>query len=99
MALVSKGKSNHVKEARLEARVTKDQKRLIERAARLNGTSVTDFLVASAQKAAADTVRDFEILTLSREDQERFVKAILNPPQPNDALKAGAARHKLLVRN
>ena len=39
------------KEERLEARITPAQKRLIERAAALRGTSVTEFLVASAREA------------------------------------------------
>ena len=41
------------KQERLEARVTPDQKRLIERAAELRGTTVTEFVVVSAQQAAA----------------------------------------------
>ena len=44
------------KQERLEARVTRQQKRLIERAAYLRGTSVTDFVVASAQQAATATI-------------------------------------------
>jgi len=42
------------KQQRLEARFTPNQKRLIERAAALRGTTVTEFVVASAQQAAAD---------------------------------------------
>jgi len=45
---------------RLEARITRDQKRIIERAARLRGTSVTDFVVVSAQRAATDTRTGFK---------------------------------------
>ena len=52
------------KEERLEARVTANQKRLIERAAELSGTTVTDFVVVSAQQAAARTIKDFESLYL-----------------------------------
>jgi uncharacterized protein (DUF1778 family) len=50
------------KDERLETRVTPDQKRLIESAAALRGSTVTDFGVVSAQQAAADTIRDFETL-------------------------------------
>ena len=38
------------REERLEARLTLVQKRLIERTAALRGTSVTEFVVASAQE-------------------------------------------------
>jgi len=79
---------------RLEVRTTSAQKRLIERAAELRGTSVTDFVVSNIQAAAAETIREFESLFLRDEAREVFVKALLNPAQPNEALKAAAARHK-----
>lgn len=82
------------KAARLETRVTPDQKRLIERAAALRGTSVTEFVVASAQEAAASTIRDFEILHLRDQAREVFVNAVLNPPAPNTAARAAAERYK-----
>ena len=82
---------------RLEVRTTSAQKRLIERAAELRGTSVTDFVVSNIQAAAAETIREFESLFLRDEAREVFVKALLNPPEPNEALKAAAARHKQMV--
>ena len=82
------------KKERLEARVTPDQKRLIERAAELRGTTVTDFVVASAQQAAAETIRDFESVKLRHEAREVFVQALLNPAPPNAAAKAAAERYK-----
>ncbi len=85
------------KNQRLEARVTPDQKRLIERAAELRGSTVTDFVVASAQQAAADTIRDFETLVLRDQARDVFINAILNPSPPNDAARAAARRYKTEV--
>jgi uncharacterized protein (DUF1778 family) len=82
------------KQQRLEARITPDQKRLIERAAELRGTTVTEFVIASAQQAAADTIKDFEVLTLRDHARKVFVQAILNPPAPNEAARAAARRYK-----
>src|SRR6185437_16562369 len=79
---------------RLEARITPDQKRLIERAAELRGTTVTEFVVVSAQQAAATTIKDFETLTLRNEARELFIKVVLNPPAPNEALRAASQRYK-----
>ena len=79
---------------RLEARVTREQKRIIERAAELRGTSVTEFVVVSAQQAATKTIKDFETLSLRGEAREVFVNALLNPPGPNAAAKAAARRYK-----
>ena len=86
------------KQQRLEARITLDQKRLIERAAELRGTTVTEFVVASAQQAAADTIRDFEVLTLRDQARKVFVHAILNPPLPNAAARAAVRRYKAQLR-
>ncbi len=79
---------------RLEARVTREQKRIIERAAELRGTSVTEFVVVSAQQAATKTIKDFETLSLRGEARKVFVNALLNPPAPNAAAKAAARRYK-----
>jgi len=79
---------------RLEARVTREQKRIIERAAELRGTTVTEFVVVSAQQAATKTIKDFETLSLRGEAREVFVNALLNPPGPNAAAKAAARRYK-----
>jgi uncharacterized protein (DUF1778 family) len=82
------------KEERLEARITPAQKRLIERAAALRGTSVTEFVVASAQEAATNTLKDFDILQLRDQAREVFIKAVVNPPAPNDAARAAAVRYR-----
>jgi len=82
------------KDKRLEARVTPIQKRLIERAAALRGTSVTDFVVLSAQQAATETIKNFEMLDLSGEAQKKFVNAFLNPPEPTKAAREAAQEYK-----
>lgn len=79
---------------RLEARITSDQKRLIERAAKLRGTTVTEFVVVSAQQAAADAIKDFEVLTLREQARKVFVDAVLNPPLPTEAARAAMRRYK-----
>jgi len=90
----SKTARRSLKEDRLEARVTPEQKRLIARAAALRGSSVTEFIVASAQQAAADTIKDFELLALQDEAREAFVNAILHPPAPNAAARRAAQQYK-----
>lgn len=74
--------------------MTPAEKRLIERAATLRGTTVTEFVVASAQAAATNTIKEFEILHLRDEARDVFVNAILNPPAPTDAARAAAERYK-----
>ena len=85
--------------ARLEARVSAEQKALFERAAALQGLSSTDFLVQSAQAAAEEVIRNREIITLTTRDTAVLVEALLNPPPPNEALRAALQRHRDLVES
>jgi uncharacterized protein (DUF1778 family) len=82
---------------RLEARVTPAQKRLIERAAALRGTSVTELVVASAQQAATNAIREFDVLHLRDEAREVFIHAVLHPPAPSDTARAAAKRYRKRV--
>jgi uncharacterized protein (DUF1778 family) len=50
------------KKERLEARLTPEQKQDIERAARIKGTWVSDFVVLSADDAGIRTIREQEVL-------------------------------------
>ena len=81
------------KQERLEARVTREQKLIIERAARIRGTSVTDFVLVSTQQAAAETIRNAEVLTLRDKSRETFIEALLHPPAPNAPAHAAARRY------
>lgn len=79
---------------RLEARITREQKRIIERAAGLRGTSVTDFVVVSAQQAATNAIKDYEMMSLRGEAREAFVNALLNPPAPNAVANRAVGRYR-----
>ncbi len=86
------------KPERLEARITREQKQLIEHAAELEGRSITDFVVASAQSAARQVIQDHEILKLTARDREIFVQALLNPPKPTGKLRQAVHRYKEAFR-
>lgn len=81
---------------RIEIRTTPEQKKLFERAAEIRGTTLTGFILNQAQEAAMATVQEFEVLELRNEDRRLFLDTLLNPPKPNGALRAAAARHKEL---
>ncbi|MGJ5672796.1 MAG: DUF1778 domain-containing protein [Nostochopsis sp.] len=90
--------TNHQKStARLEARVSPEIKALWQKAADLEGRTLTDFVIASVQAAACRVIEQHQTLKLSIEDSEAFVDALLNPPQPNDVLKAAAVRYKQVM--
>jgi uncharacterized protein (DUF1778 family) len=83
--------------ARLEARISPETKALLQKAADLEGRTLTDFIVATVQAEACRVIERHQTLKLSFEDSEAFVNALLNPPQPNNALKAAALRYKKVI--
>ncbi len=70
------------------------RKKLIERAAALEGRSVTDFVVASAQAAAARVIEQHTMLALSEGDQQVFVSALLDTSVPRGRLARAAQRFR-----
>lgn len=79
---------------RLETRVTREQKRLLQRAAELSGRSLSDFVISSAQEAAARAVQHYQVMTLSARDQEIFVNSLLHTPRPNAKLRAALKSYR-----
>lgn len=82
-------------QARIEGRVTAKQKRLFEKAAKLEGVTLTDFMISSMQRAATQILQEHATLRLSERDQQAFVKALLNPPEPSEALRKAAKAYTL----
>ena len=79
---------------RFDARLNRDQKRLIQRAADLQGRTMTDFVLHSAESAAEKTLRERAMLLLSARETETFVSAILNPPEPGPVLRQAVRHYK-----
>lgn len=79
---------------RLETRVTAEQKSLIERAAALQGRTVTDFVLTSVQEAARRAIEEHHRLELSVRDSEAFVDALLGSRPVNDRLRETVRRYR-----
>ncbi len=80
--------------ARLEARITEEQKDLLSKAAALLGRSLSDFVVTCAYETATRTLREHQAMTLSNRDREVFVAAILKTPAPGARLRKAARHYK-----
>lgn len=79
---------------RLDFRISAEHKALIERAADIEGQTVSSFAIASLIKAAEEAIQRATVRTLSARDARTFVD-LLNPSaEPNAALKAAAKRYK-----
>ncbi len=87
-------KPRRARAERLEARITTEQKSLIEQAAALQGRTVTDFVLASVQDAARRTIEDHQRLDLTVRDRQAFVEALLNPVPVNEHLRETILRYR-----
>lgn len=87
-----------IRSERLDARVTPEEKEIIETAASLRGISVTDLLRMSVKDAAIRIIRENEVLNLAERSRKVFVEALMNPPKPNEKALAAAKRFRREVR-
>jgi uncharacterized protein (DUF1778 family) len=76
-----------LKSARLETRVSPEQKELIERAAAYTGRTVSDFVIAHVEVAAKKVIDEYERLHLDQAQSRVLVEALLSAKKPNRKLK------------
>ncbi|WP_336070284.1 DUF1778 domain-containing protein [Mesoflavibacter sp. CH_XMU1404-2] len=90
-------KELNTKDARFDTRLTREQKFLFERAARLGGyRNLTDFVVITVQEKAKKIISERERIIASEKDSEIFFDAIANPKSPNKELIKAANEFKAL---
>lgn len=85
------------KTERFEQRTTSEVRELIERAAELSGRSVSDFILSSAEAAARETIRTYQVIEMTTAGTADFVEALLNPPSSSEPMEAAARRYRDLV--
>ena len=79
---------------RFDARLNEEQKLLIQRAADLEGRTMTDFVLHSAEAAAERTIEKRAMLILTARETEIFANAVLNPPDPGSVLRKAAREYR-----
>lgn len=75
---------------RLSLRVSKDAKKLIVRAAAIQQTNLTDFVVSNVLPVAQKIVDAAERVYLTERDTQMIMEILDNPPAPNEKLLAAA---------
>jgi uncharacterized protein (DUF1778 family) len=80
--------------SRFDARLSKEQKDLFERAASLTGRTLTEFVISSAQKEADKLIEKHYAILASKKDQQIFFSTLMNPPKANTNLKKAVAIYK-----
>ncbi len=92
-AKARKASSSSSQSARLDMRIDRRAKRLIERAALITGQTLTDFAVSNLVQLAMETIERYEKLVMSNRDRDRFLAALDRPPKPLPALAKAARLH------
>jgi uncharacterized protein (DUF1778 family) len=76
---------SHAKAVNL--RVRDETRALIDRAARAQGRSRSDFMIEAARRAAEDAILDQTVVVTDRARYERFLALLDRPPQSNEKLR------------
>ena len=87
-----------LKQARVHLRLDFKTKRKLERAAAYAETTTTAFVLANAVAAADRVIEAHEQVTLAGPDWDAFHDALLDPPEPNAALRNAAKRYRGRIR-
>lgn len=78
--------------ARLDLRLSPEDKERVEAAASLRGLPVASFVRAAVLREAEQTMSAEYLARLSPSESKRFLKALAGPFQPNAALRKAIAR-------
>ena len=79
---------------RLDVRVSRRNKRLIERAALATGQPVTNFVLSSALQSAREALEQESRTVLSERDGRLFCRMIEKAPAPDAALVLAVRRSR-----
>jgi uncharacterized protein (DUF1778 family) len=82
---------------RFGARIRPEQKAVLQRAADIAGRSLSDFVIAAAEREAEETIRRHEIIQLTARDSHQLAEALLNPLSPSERLRAAFEDYEAFI--
>jgi uncharacterized protein (DUF1778 family) len=85
---------NQKSNARLDFRLNRQVKEVIEQAAAVSGQSVSDFAVSALYRTAKEVLEREQTTRLSNHDRDAFLVMLDSDAKPNEALKRAAKRYK-----
>ena len=78
--------------ARMDIRLEENDKKLIERAARLQGVKTATFTRAALVREAEAVIRDAHVVKFDEDAAREFLLALSRPFEPNEALQEALER-------
>jgi uncharacterized protein (DUF1778 family) len=82
---------------RITARLSAEKQEILQLAADLSGSTLNQFIVQSALRAAEQVIEQEEVIRsirLTMEESKRFFALLDEPPPPNEALQRAMARFR-----
>lgn len=79
---------------RVSARIPRESRKLLEKAAALSGATLNQFVIQAAVKEAQTLLVREQTIALTEADAERFFTALEHPPAPNAALRKAARAYR-----
>lgn len=79
--------------ARIELRLSQEDKNLVTQAAELHGLKPSEYVLRILRRASKRTVEQVRVLDYSRRDQIALVEALLSPPAPNARLRKAKEKY------
>jgi uncharacterized protein (DUF1778 family) len=85
---------NQKSDARLDFRLNRQMKEVIEQAAAVSGQSVSDFAVSALYRTAKEVLEREQTTRLSNRDRDVFLAMLDSDAKPNETLKRAVKRYK-----
>ena len=83
---------------RIDIRLTAEEKSLyLQAKALVHESSISSFIKSIVNKRAKEIIEENAKILASKRDKEIFFDALVNAPEPNDALKKAAESHKQMI--
>ncbi len=94
----TKTKTKIKAQARFDTRLSRSQKELFEKAARIKGfKSLSEFVIHTTQEAAMLIIEREKMILITEADKKVFFEAIIDPPKPNKALVQASKEYLKLI--
>ena len=88
-----------IKSSHLNIRVSELSKNVLQRAAKLEGDTLSHFVVSQALEGAYKLLSQSQIISLSAEEQMRFFQMLESPSPINNNLSKAIERYKKVKEN
>lgn len=74
------------KDDRINLRITREAKELMEQAAALQGMSLTQFIITAAAARAREVIDQYQSVRISDRQSAEFIEQVMRPLPPQHAL-------------